>query len=207
MNRFTDIISIDKVLYLGSYPEAFPAHNPKGEIIRQMPIFCKVEYKDGKLSISGVIAPKANGNCWGSCGQIYDEITENLNRIEWAKGWDKAKAFQFVEYWKEWHLNNLQAGCEHQRAAKWEDERINPKDLPNSHANQDEKGILAIWVYPPEAKNDPFVNETHPKGLLTKPCPVCGYKYGSEWKTKEVPQKVLKFLQDLPENELKPAWI
>ena len=31
--------------------------------------FCKIEYQDGQLSITGVIGPKSNGDPWGSCGQ------------------------------------------------------------------------------------------------------------------------------------------
>lgn len=37
------------------------------------------------------------------------------------------------------------------------------------------------WVHP----------EEHPDGILTKPCPVCGYKYGTSW---------IKF--DIPDNDL-----
>lgn len=32
----------------------------------------------------------------------------------------------------------------------------------------------------------------HPDGILCKPCPVCGYKYGTEWKHREIPGDVLK---------------
>lgn len=40
--------------------------------------FAKIKY-DGKcLSISGVIASLANGNCLGSAGQCVDEIREGI---------------------------------------------------------------------------------------------------------------------------------
>lgn len=45
------------------------------------------------------------------------------------------------------------------------------------------------------------------KGILCKPCPVCGYKYGSEWLKEEVPEEVLDFLKSLPDSPTKPAWI
>lgn len=45
----------------------------------------------------------------------------------------------------------------------------------------------AGWVYPSE----------HPKGLLCKPCEVCGYKYGSAWLKEEVPADVLDYLKTL----------
>lgn len=44
-----------------------------------------------------------------------------------------------------------------------------------------EKTERAGSVYPTE----------HPEGLLTKACPVCGYRYGSEWKTLPIPADVV----------------
>jgi len=34
----------------------------------------------------------------------------------------------------------------------------------------------------------------HPEGLLSKPCPVCGYAYGSAWLFEEVPAHVIEWL-------------
>ena len=53
------------------------------------------------------------------------------------------------------------------------------------------------WLYPDE----------HPDGILTKPCPVCGYKYGSAWKTEQIPEDVLQFLYNLPDTTKSPAWV
>jgi hypothetical protein len=36
----------------------------------------------------------------------------------------------------------------------------------------------------------------HPRGLLCRPCPVCGYKYGSSWLREDVPSYVLDWLRD-----------
>jgi len=55
----------------------------------------------------------------------------------------------------------------------------------------------AGWVYPHE----------HAKGLLTRPCPVCGYRYGTEWRREEVPDDVLDFLEGLPDTDITPAWV
>jgi hypothetical protein len=49
--------------------------------------------------------------------------------------------------------------------------------------------------------------EEHHEGLLCKPCPVCGYKYGSEWRKRSVPEHVLEFLRGLPDTKKKPAWV
>ena len=151
--------TISKVVRIGSYSDSY--------YIKKLPVFCKIEYIDGKLSISGTIAPLPSGNAKGSCGQIYDTIAENLASFTFANGWDKVKASQFVEYWKKWHLNDMQAGCEHQRKMGWKD------------------------------------YEEHP----SEPCPTCGYKYGTEWKTKKVPAEVLRWLEALPNTDKTPEWV
>lgn len=155
------------------------------------PVFCRIRYKAGKLSITGAIGPMRNGDCRGSCGQI---VGAEIN--EYADGWTPALVSEFYAVWNAWHLNNMRAGCEHQRAEKWEDVRINPKELPDSHANRDERGIMAMRIRP----------EEHPAGLLCKPCAVCGYKYGSAWLSEDVPADVLEFLRALPGSKLVPAW-
>jgi hypothetical protein len=40
----------------------------------------------------------------------------------------------------------------------------------------------------------------HSGGVLNEPCPECGYRYGSAWLTKEVPNAVIDWLEGLPEN-------
>ena len=49
--------------------------------------------------------------------------------------------------------------------------------------------------------------EEHPEGILGKPCPVCGYKYGTAWQTEEVPEEVLQSLYNLPNTTKQPAWV
>ncbi len=45
------------------------------------------------------------------------------------------------------------------------------------------------------------------QGILLKPCPVCGYKYGTAWQTEEIPQDVIDWLFALPNTKIQPAWI
>lgn len=52
-----------------------------------------------------------------------------------------------------------------------------------------------------------LTEKEHPEGILCKPCPVCGYKYGTAWIKKDVPTEVLAFLKSIPETEIIPAWI
>lgn len=53
------------------------------------------------------------------------------------------------------------------------------------------------WVKPNE----------HPRGILCKPCPVCGYKYGTAWNKEELPEAVVNFLKNLPDSDLTPSWV
>ena len=150
--------------------------------------------KKGCLSIHGVVGSKSNGDAFGGCGQIYDTPIDEANIEE---GWTMEKIQQFYTIWKEWHLNDMQPDCEHQRALGWKNKRINPEDLPDAKSNRDEKGLLASWIYPKE----------HKDGLLTKPCPVCGYKYGTAWLKKELPYEVINFLKLLPPTKKHYYWV
>ncbi|MBQ6403878.1 MAG: hypothetical protein IJI27_08230 [Oscillospiraceae bacterium] len=46
-----------------------------------------------------------------------------------------------------------------------------------------------------------------PRGILCKPCPVCGYKYGTAWLREEVPQDVIDWLFALPDTLVRPEWV
>lgn len=49
--------------------------------------------------------------------------------------------------------------------------------------------------------------EESPLGMLGKPCPVCGYQYGSSWNKVEVPQEIIDWLFNLPKTKTQPAWV
>jgi hypothetical protein len=50
---------------------------------------------------------------------------------------------------------------------------------------------------------NPVDPATDPVG---KPCPTCGYKYGTEWKFEQVPSDVIAFLDSLPATSLAYPW-
>ena len=153
-------------------------------------VFCKIEYRDERLSITGVEAPRPNGNCWGSCGQIAmgykhrddaddDGRYSSPTRIkEWAPGWTEALWFDFLDVWKRWHMNDVRSACKHQRALGWK---------YDTHRDPD-----------PEAPGYPYA------GLS---CPECGYRIGSAWLHEDVPADVLDFLDALPDTDKTPAWV
>ena len=148
---------------------------------RRANVYCRIKYRDKKLSISGVIGPTVGGNAIGGCGQIDMEFAHRKKEdddsrygyltkpsdFRFAKGWDSKKWLDFLDVWKQYHLNNMQAGCEHQRKLGWKRYGDHPSE----------------------------------------PCPVCGYKYGTAWLMLDVPEEVITFLKGLPETDKEPAWV
>jgi len=172
-----------------------PGTGPDGSV------FCEIEFGNkGRLSISGVVGPKRNGDCRGGCGQIVDHLAEDVSAF--APGWDIELLQRFADTWKRWHLNDMRAGCEHQRAEGWDKRPIDPNKPTNTYGKhfegqkQDSWNLLG-WITESE----------HPDGLMCRACPVCGYKYGTAWLKEEVPSDVIVFLQRLPDTDRQPAWV
>lgn len=116
---------------------------------RKAQVYCVIEYKDGRLSISGVEGPYRNGNCAGSCGQIEmgysrDKLNEDM---ELSNGWSLTKWFYFLKVWDRWHLNDMRAGCEHQRANGWTyEEHHDPKTFKGEACLQCGYKIGSAWL-------------------------------------------------------------
>ena len=164
---------------------------------RRARLFVRVQIEKGNLSITGVIGPLRSGNALGNCGQINWDFKHPLHNIDllttpeqmnFTKGWDAAMWLELLRIWHNWNLNNMQAGCEHQVGPEWDIDKM----LRVNDGRQERAG----WVR----------NTEHPAGLLTKTCPVCGYKYGTKWLKRRLPKSVVKFLEGLPETKVAPAW-
>jgi hypothetical protein len=149
-------------------------------------IFCHVQIKDGKLSITGVEGPRRYGDSWGSCGQIVMSLKNEQDKITPALSWSKDMIARFFQVWEEWHLNDMRAGSPEQRA--WL--RANP--IPE-----------AEYAYP---KSHYAVVSGKLAGAGLNPDST-GYKYGHAWLSEELPQEVVEFLQTLPETDKTPAWV
>ena len=150
-------------------------------------LFCKISLsEDGNLSISGVEGPKSNGDAFGCCGQI--------NMHEWeidvyAPGWSAELVNKFRSIWEKYHLNDMKAGSPSQRDYL----EANPVVViyPDNHYN---KACDALK----NARLNPDPNFLH----NGKP-----YVYGSAWLKIEVPEDVIEFLKNLPDTDVKPAWV
>lgn len=97
-----------RIVYIG---------NVDGYGTKPVPMFVKAEWKNKRLSITGVIGPKRNGNATGASGQIDMEFNSHPNPaggIIFAKGWNADLWLELRDIWKKFHLNDVNAGCEHQ---------------------------------------------------------------------------------------------
>lgn len=237
-------MNIEKTVRLGTLPDVGS-------------VFCKINLSnDGRLSITGVEGPKSNGDCRGSCGQIVMSL--GANTVEPAPGWDRDKIARFLEIWDRWHLNDMRAGCEHQRdwpttekvevvtygltkeafqlrkaakdkAAHAHARRLRGLTVDEPKFSDTELALIELddWFKgrhsPPDA-DSPLSGcfevrkreqkalgwirqDEHPRGLLSKPCDVCGYKYGTAWKREDVPADVIAELAALPDTDKTPAWV
>ena len=108
-DNFT-IPAIDKIVCLG---------NTQTYGGRSMSIYCHIQFQNGKLSISGVEGPLPSGNCLGVCGQIDMHLRDEYMSINLGSGWTRGKLKQFFDVWREWHLNDMNTECEHQKALGW----------------------------------------------------------------------------------------
>lgn len=241
-----------KVVRIGSFVPSWYKVN------KHVHIFCKIEYSEGRLSISGVEGPLPSGNAVGSCGQIDMHLRDKQETITPASDWDRDMLAKFFAVWQEWHLNDMSPMCEHQRAHGWDEtakEKVNlyhwqlkseilsqQKKLQERslealkrgeqvQLDREEQDLLGLPYSTITYRPEPFLThyepkhrldgagavetkalgwlrpDEHPRGLLTKPCEVCSYKYGTAWKKREVPEDVLTFLRGLPVCDKKPAWV
>jgi hypothetical protein len=165
-----------------------PGKVPTGKQNSELHI--RLEYTDGRLRMSGVVGALSSGNGKGISGQCHDSLKEIAI---YKKGWDKEKCVQLFEIWKKFHLNDMHEECEHQAAAGWLD--IANKQVGVNNGIKSETKSLRL-----------LKEDEHPDGILCKPCPVCGYKYGTAWNRVEVPESVIKWLFDLPDAETPCAW-
>ena len=225
---------------------------------RQVNAFACIEFKNERLSITGVVGPISNGNCYGSCGQCIDEIRQGTPTQDWTR----EMLNTFCDIWEQWHLNDMRPYCKHQKELGWDkkasekvtlynyklshevarkqreiremtlkalkngttftptDEQVKYANLEYSFQTYKEIDAKLTKLYEPRKpiySGDKGATETkalgwlyeneHPEGLLCKPCPVCGYKYGTSWVRENVPEDVLKWLSRLPSTKIEPAWI
>lgn len=213
-----------------------------------------------RLSITGD-GPGYGGQCQDSIREALKAGTLRRDHARYTPDLSVSDIEKVLDVWDRWHLNDMRATCEHQRALGWDVEalekatiyqwRLKPeiskekkrledealeraKSVEEGHAlgfrpperrilaleefiktGSPELGELARWYEATrddggyfghkETKTRGWINYekddiTGPGfsfGILGKPCPVCGYKYGHAWNLEPVPVDVINFLKSL----------
>lgn len=228
-----------KTVILGTFPSDESRKIGRYHSALHVKVEIQIEQRDGKerLSIMGeTYYPGARD--FESGGQIDGEVRRLLDAEGAHLNLPREKIARLLDIWKEWHLNDMRAGCTHQRAS-WDTrakvELVTYKQrsdvLMQVHAtarianDRLRRGEVASYtpeesrlanlpyqitrdatqpapgpeyeVEKRETKTAGWVKpEESPSGLLCKPCPTCGYKYGSAWLYEALPAEVVKFLED-----------
>lgn len=151
---------------------------------RRVSAFVFVAYIDGRLALTGAVAPTPHGNA-ACCGQIGDTLAD-ASDWTFAPGWNAATLDRLLDVWGRWHLNDMRAGSPRQMA--FLDANPVKATYPESHYEKALAALQAAGLSP-----DPeFLRNGKP------------YAYGSGWLTVPVPDTVLDFLRALPETD-RPA--
>jgi hypothetical protein len=91
---------------------------------------------------------------------------------------------------------------------KWHGESVNADAVPSEVSALVAAGYLEPWHWDHIEKTvTAGWTDATLGGILSRPCPVCGYKYGSAWLKREVPAEVVAWLFALPESDAVPAWV
>ena len=196
-----------------------------------------------KINREGLPVFTASGDVWNTMrtdivqgGQCIDSIwNEYHSQLK-----NRVLYMQIMELWTKWHLNDMNAGCKHQRAMHWGDKQLtiathqlidsvwSKQRALESKAKEmlattgkvtvnkrDQELLNLQWriegpeklpanlkkfyeLKGTEQKASGWVEPSmHPEGVLTKPCPKCGYKYGTSWVYVGIETKDLKKIMEL----------
>ena len=172
---------------MNTTPERFKRSLTIGRMADNTRLDVEVDWDGRKLSLTGTLVEGVREVGWGQTIDALGELTQL------ATGWTPEMVTRLHDTWTRWHLNDMRPGCEHQRAEGWDKRPIDPSkplDTYGKHfpGQRSDSWNMLTWI----------IREEHPEGLLSVPCPTCGYKYGSAWLHEEVPQDVLDWLYGLP---------
>lgn len=117
-------------------------------------------------------------------GQIDRHL--DPNDIEPAPGYTSEDLARLWEVWARWHLNGMNAGCQHQK-------RIASRMDKSPH----EVFATSYDLTHPERER-PGYDAMHGKQITRARvvCPICSHNYGSAWLYEAVPAAVLAFVRE-----------
>jgi hypothetical protein len=165
----------------------------------------EVEMTDTRVSFMAYTRLRPNCDI-DQGGQMQDTIRAALDahEIRFVDDWTPTRLRRVLDLWDAWHLNDMTAGCEHQRAGiaaddddpdagiPWDARPIDPSKPTDTYGKHYDGQRSASWnmlAWVPR--------RDHPRGLLAHQCPECGYGYGTSWLTVEIPADVREEIRDL----------
>ena len=115
-----------------------------------------------------------NGTDYQTCGQCVDEVVGLFP--------GNVKARRIMEVWKEWHLNDMNAGTPEQEAALKEYREKHPDE--RSYYTKDCEYLKSVGLYEVPITSDMRAVGGFPKDTTT-------YCYGTRWLYREIPADVI----------------
>jgi len=163
-------------------------------------VILKKRMRNGKLGHSFVgFVTNERMTIVKECGQIQNSMYNYIYqpKFKYNEGWNPQKVDRLLEIWNRWHLNDMRAGCKHQRNEKWEERPIDPSKPLSAYGLHYKGQVCAssnrlVWV----------TRKEHKEGLLSFPCPTCGYKYGTSWLYEALPTEILAELETFPSMDI-----
>lgn len=131
--------------------------------------------KSNRVTVTASFVFKKGKKCFSAFADVYNASDTDIIHggqclDDLAKHMTDRTFFELYRLWKLYHLNDMHPECEHQRSLGW-------PELAEKQIKANGRTQLAGWVR----------ESVHPDGLLCKPCPVCGYKYGTQWMYMPIP--------------------
>lgn len=110
--------------------------------------------------------------------------------IEPAPGWTREDLERLWAIWSRWHLNGMNAHCEHQRAiadklGKSPHEVFTTRNTKTDRQADDVRRYTGNYGRGTDGKQ---------ASNARVQCPICSYDYGSEWRREELPNDVREWL-------------
>ena len=157
--------------------------------------FGKIAYygnrRENLVTVEVELREKDGEKEFSACGNIWNRLHtgiisggQNLDEISKTPVGHNKTFKEIYRLWKLYHLNGMHPECKHQAELGWRE--IAAKRVEVEEYGRKTTKLLG-WLYPNE----------HPDGILTKECPVCGYKYGTKWNYFEIPADDLKIIEEL----------
>lgn len=142
--------------------------------------------------------------CYPGNHRRYDAEVGQITIADHLKHAPDEKCKRVQELWDRWHLNDMRPGCEHQqgwricpghydKARQATCSNPRPEPVTEEMLERAKRDLVRTGVALLGAGQSYRCAED----MIGKPCPICGYRFGHEWKYEPIPQDVYDELRAL----------